>query len=351
VRQGERDAAELAELAEKAVLEACAEIYEMASSTSGRQGMGCTLTIVVVAGPKAVLAHVGDSRLYLCRDGAAAQLTTDHTLTHELAVAGVLTPEEEQTHQFAHVLTRAVGPQPAVRVDALIFDVLPGDRLVLCTDGLSDYIQRTGWLARQVGQQDPERIAEELITFANQAGGDDNITVVVVSVEADRPELPAIAQLKGEVQSKLGALRSVFLFQDLSLALQTRVLEVCTVEPFAAGDTVVREGEQCSCLLVVMEGRCRLVKGGKEIDVLSAGDHVGLTTLLSCRPARASLHVIEPSKILTLEHEAFWELVKLRPWLGVGLLERLGRQLSTRLDRAIVKLDGGEVPSLPGERF
>jgi serine/threonine protein phosphatase PrpC len=350
-RRGELDAEQLRALVEQAVQAASSEVYQLACTNRARSGMGCTLSMLLVAGARAVLAHVGDSRIYLVREGHASQLSVDHTLGQELVRAGHVSSTQAKEHPYAHVLTRSVGTQPAVQVDTLVFDVLPGDRFVLCSDGLSNYIESLEWLARQLGQQDFEASAEELVSYANQAGGKDNITAVVVRIDAKAPGAPDFELLRHGVQSKLTAFASVFLVEDLPLELRARVLQYCKTVAYQPSELVVAQGGECRTLFVVTEGQFALIRGGQQLSVLGPGEFAGLTTLLQPRPARASLQAVQAGKLLYLERDAFWRLVRSRPWLGVALLERLGRRLSGLLDGVIAKCDGVVPPELPGEQL
>jgi len=313
--------------------------------------MGCTLTVLLVAGSAAALGHVGDSRLYLIRDGQGSQLSMDHTLAQELVRAGAFQPEDVKTHPYAHVLSRAVGTQPAVQVDTLVFDVVPGDRLVLCSDGLSEYVASNDWLASQLNDEPIDAVAERLVRHANDAGGRDNITAVVVAVEAEAAEQPVVESLREEVAGKHEALDSVFLFEDLSVALQARVLEACELDSFEANDEVVGQGKDCDSLLMVVDGEFELRRKDERLGTLAPGDYTGLTTLLHPRPARAALRATTAGRLLRLDKSSFWKLVRERPWLGVGLLERLGRRLSSTLDVATAPGASHVMPRMFGERF
>ena len=295
--------------------------------------MGCTLTALLIAGSKAAMAHVGDTRLYLWRGGSLHQLSTDHTMVEELVQAGAIPREGAQNHPFSSTLTRAIGSQESVRVDTLLFDVLPSDRYLLCSDGLSNYVDDPGDLASRVGGADIESVPDELVAFANERGGRDNVTAVIVGVDVDPAERPLALALANDVEVKLDVLGSVFLFEDLTLAQLARVLSACRVEAFEAGEAVLDEGEPCSRLIVVLEGRFVLETDGRTRGELPSGDHVGETTLLRRRPSRASVRAKVRGRILVLEGEAFRALARSRPWLGVALFERLGRRLSLAADR------------------
>jgi serine/threonine protein phosphatase PrpC len=343
-QEGDAEPSELTRTVKDAVLEACAAIHKLATSKPGHAGMGSTLTLLLVAGAKAVMAHVGDTRLYLCRNGKIHQLSTDHTMAAELARSGAIRPDEVRDHQLAHVLTRVVGTQASVQVDVLLMDVLPGDRFLLCSDGLSDKVESLEWLAREIAGDDLESVAEELIRASNEAGGQDNITAVIVRADVEDAERPMAIVFGENIEVKLSALRSVFLFEGLTLAQLTRILNACHVEEYEAGEGAIHAGESCERLMTVVNGSFRLEQNGREILRLRPGDHVGETTLLNARPCRATLRAAQVSRLLVLESEVFLEIIKGRPWLGVSLLERLARRLSVDLDRerAADPAKGGE---------
>jgi protein phosphatase len=149
------------------------------------RGMGTTLTAVVTDNGRGYVVHVGDSRAYLLRDGALQQLTEDHTLVQRMVREGKLTPDEAGRHPHRSILTRALGVEDDLTVDELTLDLHPGDRLLLCTDGLTSMVDgdRIAEILRQ--EPDPEAACARLIEAANGAGGDDNITVVILDVLDD----------------------------------------------------------------------------------------------------------------------------------------------------------------------
>ncbi len=347
VRNGRLPAKKLESLLATALRGACREVYQLAVSKPDLAGMGCALTALLIAGSKAVMAHVGDTRLYLGRGGTLHQLSTDHTMIEELVQSGMIPRESAHQHPFGGILTRAIGTQESVRVDTLVFDVLAGDRYLLCSDGLSNYVRDLDELAVQVGSGDVESVPEELIDFANEAGGRDNITAVLVGIEIDPDERPLALALTAEAQVKLEALGSVFLFEDLTLAQLTRVLSSSRTDTFAAGDSILKEGEPCGQLLVVVEGRFAVERGGKILAELDSGDHVGETTLLRPRPSRAGIRALDDGRLLILGGAEFRALAKSRPWLGVALLEKLGRRLSLAADREPVSEHGEESAAGP----
>ena len=171
---------------DEAMEEANSAVFAKASSNAEMRGMGTTLTAVALVDDRtALLGHVGDSRAYLMRDGDVTQVTDDHSLVEQLVREGRLSPEEAARHPQRAIITRALGVDPDVEVDTYRIDLRPGDRILLCSDGLTNMVDdRTiaGLLRRQ---RDPQQAAKALVDAANRAGGDDNITCVVVDVLGD----------------------------------------------------------------------------------------------------------------------------------------------------------------------
>lgn len=172
--------ASAAKVLEEAVREANRVIFELASRSADKAGMGTTLTTILIQGKKLVAAHVGDSRLYLWRKGSLQILTGDHSMVAEMVKNGCLTLEQAACHPQRHVLTRALGTSPSVEIDLLEKQVYPGDRLLLCTDGLSNLVQNEE--IEQLLGGTWETTASALVQLALDRGGYDNITALVVEV-------------------------------------------------------------------------------------------------------------------------------------------------------------------------
>jgi serine/threonine protein phosphatase PrpC len=163
--------------------EANRRIYDRSRTELGREGMGTTLTAAYLDEGSVAIAHVGDSRAYLFRDGELTRLTQDHSLVDELVRRGKLTEEQAAEHPQRSIITRALGPEPEVEVDTYTFPVRRGDVLLLCSDGLTSMISEER-IAQVLGSAESlDEAADNLIQEANEAGGRDNITVVLTRVE------------------------------------------------------------------------------------------------------------------------------------------------------------------------
>ncbi len=177
----------LTALAKEAILLACREIYRKGRSNRKLRGMGTTMTLLLCAGPWAALAHVGDSRLYRVRDTKVEQISEDHSLGAEMIRSGFFTEAELRHNHASHVLTRAVGTKRSTKVDVSLLRAEPGDLYLLCSDGLSGYLDSENHLASMMEIHDEdEDCLDYLIQHALFSGGMDNVTALVVRA-ADGP--------------------------------------------------------------------------------------------------------------------------------------------------------------------
>jgi serine/threonine protein phosphatase PrpC len=158
-------------------------IHELSHSHAEQAGMGTTLTAVYVGEEQVTIAHVGDSRAYRLRDGELLRLTDDHSLVDELIRQGRLTPKEAVEHPQRSVITRALGPEGAVEVDTRSYPALPGDIYLLCSDGLTTMVPEAELAGVLLAHPRLRAAGEALIAAANEAGGRDNITVVLLRLE------------------------------------------------------------------------------------------------------------------------------------------------------------------------
>jgi len=151
-----------------------------------RAGLGSTVTgLVALAGGRWAVLNLGDSRVYRYADGALGQLTVDHSAVQELVDAGLLDPVAARHHPRRNVVTRSLGVEPASKPDVWLRDPVPGERFLLCSDGLTNELADPE-LAELLGSiEDPQQAADQLVRRAVQAGGRDNVTVIVVDVPAD----------------------------------------------------------------------------------------------------------------------------------------------------------------------
>jgi protein phosphatase len=160
-------------------------IYEAAEANPEQHGMGATLTAGWIDGSKLSIAHVGDSRAYLLRSGNLQQLTSDHSLVAEQVRRGILTAAEAEESEMQSVLLRALGALPDIEVDTDEHTLFARDILMFCCDGLTRMVTEPEIAGTLQAEPDPTKAAEKLIALANERGGVDNITVIVVRVGSE----------------------------------------------------------------------------------------------------------------------------------------------------------------------
>lgn len=155
-------------------------IREEVARDPGLEGMGTTMTLLKITDDVATIGHVGDSRAYLLREGALSQLTEDHTVAAEYVAQGQMSTEEAANHPQRHMLVRTLGLTRFVNVDEVTLEVEPGDRILLCSDGLTEMVS-DDQIAEILAEGSPDEIVWELVEKANDAGGVDNTSVAVVT--------------------------------------------------------------------------------------------------------------------------------------------------------------------------
>lgn len=190
-------------------LESCQRLVAAAALEPGRAGMSTTLTAVLGDGERFALLQLGDSRAYVLRDGDLVRLGRDHSVVQELVESGDLSPEDARTHPWRHVVTRVLAGDPDERGELLVLALRPGDRLLLCSDGLSDLVPETT-LEALVRDHDDAGAVDALVAAALAAGGRDNITCLVATVVTGLPrswsgELLGAAREAGPVALALPA--------------------------------------------------------------------------------------------------------------------------------------------------
>lgn len=172
----------LVQLLQDAVLSAHQAVFQRGSTEEDKNGMGTTLDVLLVSGTEAFIAHVGDSRTYLIRDGKASQLTTDHTYAEVMVIEGKLTIEEAQVSQLRNILVNAVGVSAEVGVEMAHLELRRDDRLLLCSDGLHDYFPGDVEISERLAGPDAGVGLVSLVELAKSRGGHDNITGIAIHV-------------------------------------------------------------------------------------------------------------------------------------------------------------------------
>ncbi|HET8927339.1 MAG TPA: PP2C family serine/threonine-protein phosphatase [Microbacterium sp.] len=190
---------------QEAVTDAAADLIDMVARRPELAGMGTTVSALLMVDDYAVIAHIGDSRIYLYRDGALTQITADHTFVQRLVDSGRITPEEARFHPRRSVLMRVLGDMDAdPEIDTFIMPTLPGDRWLLCSDGLSGVVDDTHTAKAMGLGMAPARTADNLLKQALDAGAPDNVTIVIVDVGGQHPLLTGTPTVVGSASNPEG---------------------------------------------------------------------------------------------------------------------------------------------------
>jgi serine/threonine protein phosphatase PrpC/CRP-like cAMP-binding protein len=346
----ERRATGLAELLRDGVDRANARVHAIGEQDSSKRGAGTTCTALLIAAGTAALAHVGDSRLYLLRAGQIHQISNDHTFIAEAVRRGMSRAEAIQNIP-TNMLSRAVGPNRHVDVDTLSFDLLPADRLLLCSDGLHGYFVESAELVPFLA--DFAAAPDRLVDAANERGGEDNISVIAVEVAAEAAAAAEDSIRLSRVTQALRALAGIEVLRELSYSELLEVAGALRSEEVPADTAVVCEGEASATFYIIASGRASVERGGKRLAELVAGSHFGEMALLTNRPRSATVRTIEPCRLLSLTREAVYPLFQQNSVLAVKFLWNLGVRQSLRLDETIEWLSAGRdaAPDTLVERY
>ena len=314
-------------------------VYEE-SEALGKRGMTTTLVVALVGGGAAFVAHVGDSRAWLVRDGLIRQLTEDHSMVNELVRTGQMTYEEARRSRYRSVITRAIGLYPTVQADLMSIEILPGDRLVLNTDGLSDPVA-TDVIENIACQDDVDTSTGKLITAALDAGGPDNISVVLVEPEAT-PKTEA-ARARAQVMEEL------FLFKGLPFHARLRVSRICRELFFTPGQELLHEGTTGDSMYVIVQGSVTVTRQGVPLASLTTGEHVGELGLLEDHQRTATVTGASYGSVIVIRRDELHEFCQREPALGNQMLWRMLRTLGARLsesNQALVNRTLRDAPTL-----
>jgi len=321
----------------KAVEETCAHVYELGGSGTSKSRMGSTLDAIVRVGDRLILAHVGDGRIYLLRRKRCYRLTEDHTLVAEQIKAGLIKEADAEESAFKGVLTRAIGTHRSVKVDTLILDLSPGDVLLMCSDGLHRYADAEE-LQRLLGPMPTVAMVGKLIDHANASGGVDNISAVLLECGPGGAALTATLPMSQSATSRIEAVCALPMFQHLSYREQVAVLAVARPRTYAAGQTVVKQGESGSEMFVILEGKLVVERDGVKIAELGPGGHFGEMSIVDDAHRSASVKAVTRAEVLSIGQIELNGLMRVEPVLGVKVLWSIVQVLSSRLRTASAEI-------------
>ncbi len=300
-------------------------VFQDAKTDPAKRGMGTTASALMLLGGHGFIAHVGDSRVYLVRGGEVRMLTEDHSVLNELKRRGKLRPELVEKLQIKNAVTRAVGVFETVEVDTFHFLVAPGDRFLLCSDGLHGYLSEDKEIAQIMQGISDETATQRFVDIANERGGKDNITAIVISIPEE--ETPAAS----DVALSYETLANMPFFRFLAPRELLRVQALARPRVFADGSSIVRQGDPGDSIFVVLRGHARVHKGQAEIAVLGAGEFFGEMSLVDSTPRSASVVADGECRLLEISRGDFFKILREEREIGIKLLWNFVSVLSHRL--------------------
>lgn len=319
---------DVANLLEHAIHKACEEIFTIGEREPEKRGMGTTLSALLVINRDGFLAHVGDSRIYLQRGNRVIQLSEDHSLINELIKRGKLTAATAEDSPYKNAVTRAVGVYESVEVDTMDFDVLPGDQFLLASDGLTGYLKDDEIPSIMKIDENIKQIPSAFIDLANNRGGKDNITCIVVRIVDHDGKA---AELNKEIDRKIEVIKRMPIFKYLTYNELIQVMNITKVKQIDIGQPIVKEGENGEELFIVLEGAVKVHKGEVDIVTLPSGAHFGEMALIDKAPRSADVTAEKAGKLLSIARDDFFHLIKSEPRMANKLLWSFLQELSTRL--------------------
>lgn len=286
-------------------------VHSQGRSDGRPRRMATTASVLCVLGNRGFIAHVGDSRVYLVREGHARQITHDHTIMGELLRRQHDIPIETiKSMPNRGSLTRAIGLTAELSVDTYEIELLPRDRIVLCSDGLHRYLDGLEQHLVTLLDHGPiEQAAALLSAFANQQGGEDNVTSVVVEVNASRLRTGMMDTLQREWRSALDGVSGVRLFEHLEEEQVFSLLSATEEATFPKGADIIVQGQPGDCMYVLIEGQVDVVVNGSVVRLLTAGSHFGEMALMSSFPRTATIRARTPVKVRRLSRAPLYDLL------------------------------------------
>ena len=326
---------EILQVLEHAIQAACGAVHARAQAESDKRGMGTTATVLLIAGGgdhlRGFIAHVGDSRVYLARQNQCHVLTEDHSLMNELVRRGKLNREQIESSpykQYKNAVTRAVGVYSSVEVDTFDFDILPGDRFLLCSDGMYAYLDETE-LPKQLADGEVKDVPKKLVDLANTGGGHDNITAVVLRVGTTTAA--ELAPRTTDVSLKLEVLKGMQMFRYLSYKELVRVSAIAETIELAPESVIFTAGQPGDAMYVVLSGGVRLTKGDKAVAELGKGHHFGEMALVDRSVRSLSATATTDTRLVVISRKDFYEIIKREPPTAVKMLWSFVQVLGQRL--------------------
>ncbi len=318
-------------LVEYCIETACYEVFHMAQNNKSRKGMGTTVVMLLVVDDRAIVAHVGDSRVYLVRKNKLHQITEDHSIVQEQLKLGKITQKEAENSPYKNVITRAIGIYEYVPPDIIYLELEKNDRFLLCSDGVYPYFSEKELLESLISRKPLEDIASNIIDKILNMGAHDNLTVVIVDVMGISTDACQI-----EISNKLDILKEIPLFQYLDYKELVKTYSIISTKKYNSGDIIIQEGDIGKEFFILFRGKVAVLKGDIEVAQLNPGSNFGEMGLFDNAPRSATIKALETCYLMVIDRSKFFELMRKESKISVKLLWSFLKVFSGRL-RATTK--------------
>lgn len=303
-----------------------ADVYNQALQKGVQENMGTTLSLLLVLSPnRAVVGHVGDSRIYRVRNKEVKQITEDQTLLQQQLRTGAVRPEDANKVPFGNTLLQAIGYRAEVSPEVFWIDIQPGDQFLLCSDGLSNYLIEDE-IVTVFSKARGEQIVPRLIDCANARGGRDNITAVVVEIEDVNDNL-------GSTQLDLSSdiLGQCPLFRGFEMPEIMRLLPLGQLRAFIKDEPLQVEGTDSQGMFMILAGRVGLYRRNTWLMTVGSGGHFGDFPLFDQRSSAETAVCEEEVRAILFSHDALRKFIQDHKDLAIKLLFNLGEAHVRRL--------------------
>ena len=298
-----------------AVRHACKSVHNAGSEDSNLSRMASTFTMAVNMGTRILFCHVGDSRAYLLNSSGVHQISEDHTLAKDFVKKGLIKNESDCAPHFKSVLTRTIGMHTSVEVDCVMISVSGGDRIVLCTDGVSNYLKNRAQLLTLLEHSKCSENVKTLIDFALENKGEDNATAIVIKVLEGNDTADSEFQQEVLITETL---LSCQIYEDLTFSQLARMRSHMEVVTLNKDEVLIQEGEKYSGFYIVMEGG---ILSGDEL--LVRGESIGLKALIKEHYSNNDKTAVRDTRLIFFSRKKFDAFSKRYPRIVNQILKNI----------------------------
>ncbi len=324
-----------------AVLKANSKIYKYSSKYKGNKRVGSTVTLFMGVGNSGFMVHAGDSRFYLIREGEVAKLSTDHNIQSEY-LAKYARSADEIDEKYLGMLTKALGITEFIDPESITFDLMAGDRICLCSDGVHKYLDllpREDMVAlfssdvafdKEKEENNLRGVADNLRTIAEEFGADDNYTAIMISA-FDNEE----STLEGskELQIKLAVMRNSDIFSQLTYPELLKIMEIGRIKTANKYDIITskNENDDSSELMIIIDGKVSILEKSIIRATLGPGKYLGEISVIEGTKLQSKIFVDEATTIFSITREELHSMMKKEPKIAAKILWEISASLAKRL--------------------